>query len=706
MNLLALLILLIAFVPGHARSGIFVFVCRADNDLYRVVRDAGVETERYDSPEAAADSAPSRSGVLLLADGYPETRTRVPQNLIEKARSRGMRLYVEYPASLPGLALGAPVRSRFERLVVATDFASPLRPLHILTANSLSWLPAAAGGPFVVAARVAGVDSALFGIPHEAAPILFVDSSGSALVATTKLSQFVTGRFAPHDDWKLLMHAVIEWLQPGSIVPQLSWIPSVRPSYTRDEPLPPDVERKALHRGVQWYIHSGLLLSHEPPHDAYGMIARLDSLPPLDSAAADGRHGIMEAPLSIIHLNGEQTVSAARRGDCTCESAMALAFGGTVFGDPPEKDIARNLLDFWYFTSDAFGRERGDPKHGAYGLSAWGVGDNAWYRANYGDDNARLLLGTLAASALLHENRWDEKVMMCLLANLRTTGRAGFRGDRIDIPELSVRGWRPYFEHDTINIAPHFEAYPWACFLLAYRQTGFPLFYERAVEGIRRTMEVYSDGWRWSTGLAEEKCRMLLPLAWLVRVDDTPGHRTWLMKAVDSVIALQQPSGGIREELGLPGRGMFPPPESNEAYGMSEAPLIQTDRDLISDQLYTTNFALLGLHEAAAATGDPRYRAAEEKLARYMCRIQARSKSHPRLDGGWFRAFDMKRWEAWGSNADAGWGAWAIESGWTQGWITSVLAMRSMNTSLWELSTKSGIARYFDHYRKLMLPGI
>jgi hypothetical protein len=25
---------------------------------------------------------------------------------------------------------------------------------------------------------------------------------------------------------------------------------------------------------------------------------------------------------------------------------------------------------------------------------------------------------------------------------------------------------------------------------------------------------------------------------------------------------------------------------------------------------------------------------------------------------------------------------------------------------LWDISTKSGIAQYFDHYRKLMLPGI
>jgi hypothetical protein len=66
----------------------------------------------------------------------------------------------------------------------------------------------------------------------------------------------------------------------------------------------------------------------------------------------------------------------------------------------------------------------------------------------------------------------------------------------------------------------------------------------------------------------------------------------------------------------------------------------------------------------------------------------------------------MDRWEAWGSNADAGWGAWAIESGWTQGWITAVLAMRHMNTSLWDLSRKSKVGRSFEPLQKVMLPDV
>jgi hypothetical protein len=197
---------------------------------------------------------------------------------------------------------------------------------------------------------------------------------------------------------------------------------------------------------------------------------------------------------------------------------------------------------------------------------------------------------------------------------------------------------------------------------------------------------------------------MLLPLAWLVRVRATHEHREWLRQAVEGLLALQDSSGGIREELGPPGQGIMPPPRSNEAYGLHEASLIQQDGDPVADLLYTVNFAFLGLHEAAAVTKEPAWQAAEDKLARFLVRIQIRSEARPELDGGWFRAFDLRRWEAWASNADAGWGAWAIESGWTQGWITSVLALRQLKTSLWELTASSRIEKHYPALRRQMIP--
>ena len=296
-------------------------------------------------------------------------------------------------------------------------------------------------------------------------------------------------------------------------------------------------------------------------------------------------------------------------------------------------------------------------------------------------------------------------MMTCLLAQLRTTGQLGFRGDCLFIKQLGREGWQHYFQRkDFVSYSPHMEAYLWACFLWAYQRTGYEMFYQRAENAIRMTMQQHTDGWRWTNGLAQERARMMLPLAWLVRVKDTTEHRRWLRTCAEGLLHLQQPCGAIREELGLPGKGMFAPPRVNRHYGLTEAPLIQENGDTICDMLYTSNFALLGLHEAAAATGDAYYSDAETKLARFLCRIQIASQAHPELDGGWYRGFDYRRWEYWASYSDHGWGVWCIETGWTQGWITSVLAMRQLETSLWDFARQSRIERDFDELRKQMLP--
>jgi hypothetical protein len=124
----------------------------------------------------------------------------------------------------------------------------------------------------------------------------------------------------------------------------------------------------------------------------------------------------------------------------------------------------------------------------------------------------------------------------------------------------------------------------------------------------------------------------------------------------------------------------------------------------VSDQLYTTGFALLGLHEAVAVTGDKQLEAAEDKLAEFLCRIQTRSEKYSWLNGTWFRAFDDHRWEAWASSADMGWGAWSLEAGWGQAWTAAVLGLREKRTTLWEMISQTHIEKDFPKLREQMLP--
>ena len=58
-------------------------------------------------------------------------------------------------------------------------------------------------------------------------------------------------------------------------------------------------------------------------------------------------------------------------------SMVHPSFGGRCFGEPDKTSIARRLLDFYHFASPARQGDRGDPRHGAYGLVAWGISSPA-----------------------------------------------------------------------------------------------------------------------------------------------------------------------------------------------------------------------------------------------------------------------------------------------------------------------------------------
>lgn len=682
--------------------------CGERNDIWRLLVANHLPARRMADPQSAIDAASEGDGVLLLADGYPDHLTPVSDAVFDAAAKKRLRLYIEYPARLPDLQVAAPKRAHLERAVVCSDFFGPGLPrLDLLGINGMTFVPVQvrAADSAIVAAKVAGFDTAVYGLPASTSPILFKLPDRDVMVATTKLSQFITGRYGPSAAWGVIWNRLIGWAMDGPAV-KLAWTPPVRATYGPHDPLPADVEAWALRRAVSWFTRSKLLLDSSREAQAKQAGAKGELLPPpvADAPVGDGSRGIMEAPLAIIHADGGQSISPALRGDCHAEAAMAMALGSKLTGDAHDVQIAQNLLDFYLLKSDARKKERGNPASPAYGLIAWGVSSTPWYIQNYGDDNARVILGTLATAAITGQNRWDEPMALCLLANLRTTGPDGLRPNSISLADLRAHGWKYYFKKGNAPLSPHFQSWLWACDAWAYAHNGDALFLERAEAGVRRIMSAGPKRWVWTNGLAQEKARMLLPLAWLVRAKDTPEHRRWLEQGVKWVLEMQRPCGAIREELGDLSHGEMRPPASNDAYGKGEAPLIQHNGDPVADMLYTSNFAFIGLHEAVAATGNPEWKKAEDKLAEFLCRAQVRSESHPELDGGWFRGFDFDRWEAWGSNADAGWGVWAIESGWTQGWITATLALRQMHRSLWELTSHSGVGDQIRKRRPQMIP--
>jgi hypothetical protein len=670
----------------------------------------GARYPRYDSVLQAFVKAPKGSGVLVLADGYPTTPTPLDDTLASAAK-RELRVYVEYPASLPDVEVDEPRGKKGARAVVFSDaFGPELKPLRILEINECRFVPVvrrkADLQPWLVMARVAGFDTAVYGLPAtDVHPILFELPGKPVLVAATKFSQFVTARYMPRDAWAAVWKRVLEWLAPGREIPQVDWTPVVRPSYAKEDALPVDAEVQAFRRGVAWFEKANLFVlpAWRQGDEEEPFLPR--RAPIHEGLGGDGSAGMAEGLNGLVHYDGTQPINYFLRSDCMSEVTFALALSGLIDGNSRSRRMAVNLADFVHFTSILTKGSRSDPQSPAFGLIGHSVRAPS-VGVYYGDDEARTMLGTAGAAGVLKSGRWDEKMLGIVLASFRTSGRLGFRGWRLDEAPLQKHGWRYFYDKDTILYQPHYEAYLWACNLWAYHKTGYKPLLERTRNGIRMMMEAYPEQWRWTNGIQQERARMLLPLAWLVRVEDTPEHREWLKRMVTEILTAQDESGAIREEIGSVGKGDFGPPKSNEAYGTNEAPLIQANGEPVSDLLYTTNFAFLGLHEAEAATGERMYKEAEDKLAQFLCRIQSRSERQAELDGAWLRAFDYKRWDYWGSNSDAGWGAWSVEAGWTQTWITSVFGMRHLQTSLWNLTADSQIGRYKDKLLPLLIPGM
>ncbi len=220
----------VVLLPALAAAGPasdFIFSCSPENDVFRALKASGLNPARHASPEAAVSAARPGSLVLLMAEEYPQKPLALSSNLFAEGKAKHLRLYVEFPDQVPGLSF-APARSTpWERFIVSSEHLGPELPKgRLLTAHDCKVRPVTVADPLVVVGRVAGYNDAVYGIPTNAQPVLFEFDDGRVLVATTKLSSFLTGRFAPRQEWDALWKFILRRLGAGSRV-CLPWEPRV-----------------------------------------------------------------------------------------------------------------------------------------------------------------------------------------------------------------------------------------------------------------------------------------------------------------------------------------------------------------------------------------------------------------------------------------------------------------------------------------------
>ncbi|EKJ91833.1 hypothetical protein QR305_02092 [Bacteroides finegoldii] len=671
-------------------------VCYGDahSNLAQLLTDEGYQLHFCTSVTEALQNASKQAPVLLLCPSYPEQGTVVTSEDLALIQSKSLRVFMDFPQQIGEHLCVKTDTMELERIVVCDSLTPQLPSMALMAFHRcvLKELDQTSDSTYLVAAKVAGFDKAVYGLVNTPVHPLLYQLNNHLMVAATSISNFAACRYLPEQRVQSMFEYIMSWLLHKEGVTFSSWLTYVSPSYTITEPLPEDAGKQSIAKGVEWY-YNGHFLVHPSWKKDWADKYMGDGLMPVgpelpaDMPDGDGSLGVLEGHMSGIYHDGKQQYRYWMRDDVQGESSYAFAAAGDLLGKQDYLKVSSNLLDYSF--REYRDSVRNNPQSPSYGLLGWSYTHKGTY---YGDDNARSILGSLAASAIMKNTSWDKQMVECIIGNFRTTGKNGFRGGNILDSDLQKNGWRNYFNSDLVNLHPHFESWNWACYLWLYDQTKYQPLFDRVKKGVSLMMAGYPNDWNWTNGIQQERARMILPLAWLYRVEPIEQHKQWLQFMTEELLKNQVACGGIREELGNEAKSMFGCTPSNDAYGRTEASLIFKNGDPVADMLYTTNFAFVGLCEAAMATQDPVYLKAVDQMRNFLIRIQVSSEKFKNVDGAWFRAFNYKDWNYWASNADAGWGAWSTLTGWIQSWIVGTQYLLEKNTSLWELGTQKDVS--------------
>jgi len=659
------------------------------NNFQRLLADNGISYKQYQTTDEALAKASRGDGLMILA-GKTEAISR---RQAHQMKDKELKVYVEYPSYLtsdkPEIK-----KINLERGVISPNTIAGIASMSIVTLNDQYFYCYTHPSSIMSIAKVAGFDKAEYGLTDtESYPGMFQE--GQFLISSVALSNQSKSRFGPTEVWNSVWQFVFRHV--GIDVDTLILNVDVRPTFGRSAILRPEDFTQSVNRGLQWYQHSKLLI-HEDWVDLVGQYTKKNGedvvFPPVSdgSPIGDGTLGILEGHASYINQDGTQPIRWWIRADCQAETAFAFSSGYLLTDDKQYASIADNLLQYLYKTSNLRGGERSDPTSTSFGLIGWATTDPDAY---YGDDNARVLLATIGASNNLKTEAYYPYIIEGILGNFRTSGKSGFRGPWFRDAKLQTLTWQELFDSELTNIHPHYECWLWANYLWLYDKTGYEPLKTRAVKAIQTTMNNFPV-WKWTNGIQQEYARMLLPLAWLIRIEDNELHRYWLKMVANTLLQDLDECGAIKERLGIVGLGRYDKVRSNAEYGVKEAPLISEYGDEVTDLLYTLNYASFGLNEALAATQDTLYKKSLDKINSFFVKAQVRSEVHPDLDGAWFRAFDFNRWDYWASNADSGWGPWGTQTGWTQSWVLNSLMSHIKQTNFWDTTQDIGRNKKFQ----------
>ncbi|WP_405063281.1 hypothetical protein OG474_17045 [Kribbella sp. NBC_01505] len=641
---------------------------------------AGLVSVRYD--DLPLDLSPY-AAVIVVAGGYPEPEHLDVTGLTDYVRAGGSA-YVEFALDDTGFLPAGDVRTAHIERIFTTAALPGLEPLHILDEHASRAQQVVAPSNAVELCSygcVAGTHVAVFGPSDTTFPALLdiPVGDGRLLYATTALSHHIQGRYKPVRRWRRLLQVIVGQLtgvqlaedievfteprvwvatgEPVKLVVRSSTKPAadlelveMKPGRFESDPqyladgehtfavgdqtvtvaVGPRAERyrRMVDRAIAWYDKAGMFYD-----------------------APDGSKGVAEGFSNEVETDGTLPFRPVPRGDCFTQTAHAFRMYADLADFPRGRTIADNLMRL------VAEEEQLTDRNQLFGsFEPRGARRDLTGTSNlFADDNGWISLFALISGHV-------EVGLRGVEALIRTASdELGLQVDPWRTPStLLVKGWDEIARSpivDGLDLTSHWQSSAQCAYLYAYGLTGDQRYLDIATRGLDH-MAAHHPRARLETSRTCEASRFLLPLVGAYHYTGKPLYLETLHSLAEYLTSRQGPDGGFAEW-----DGKCPP--SNEAHGVDEASIFQSNGDSVTDQLYGTPFAAWALPLAYQVTGEPVFQELAHGVLDYLSRIQIDDPDDEQLDGTWQRAFDFDSWEYYGSNADLGWGPYCVETGWS-----------------------------------------
>lgn len=615
-----------------------LIICAQESDLSRLL-SACFPAHVQAAFHAPADfSAFDAFAVLGGTQDSPPALLPCVRDALLREREKGKKVFCEFVLGAGEACFANTVVTTFDRPVCMEDGAV-LDEQHN-TRSPVQFLPRTARVWYQYVTRPDGYQRAAVPVPAARNAAIFEESPG-LVQCSFRMANFAKARFAPFAAWKALLERIVTYL--GG-----SWREEAADQLKREvySFAGRQSARQTVERAARWLEHAGMLV------------------------LADGvPRAVREGISSVILPDGTQARAEQIRLDTMGETALMYELRYQLFHCPEDRVKADGLYDTVRSMQLTAGVHRGMVR----GSLGW------WGNASYQDDASRGFLLPLAARACLTGDLRDAPALrMALEYLLSTTGTDGLRVNQVDWQAhdtdevLAARlEWRDgkwknsgFFpttcaalrETPAANPSGHYNGWYMAALLLCGMLLKEARYLDAGRKGLAAIMSQYPHTAR-EHSQTQEICRLILPLALLVKADPSSEHLAWLQRVADDLRQLEfKPGAFIEYDEGYTA--------SCSRSKSGESSIFSHNGDPVIDLLYSMNWLPVSLAAAWHTTQADVYKELYQRTIAFLSSIQLDSPS-PNLHGGWARSVDVAAMEVHGVNNDYAWSTWTIEAGWT-----------------------------------------